>query len=323
MRSWKDYPVPQGERRHDVPATLKIVEGVYSPQLRNRRDLVVYVPPTYDADGEKRYPVIYMQDGQNVFDPYTSFAGHWHVGGALAHHARYGYEAIVVAIPNMGSQRLAEYTPHPDLIRGGGDGDRFVAFLVETVKPLIDRRMRTLRTPEHTTVVGSSLGGLIALYAFFRSPWTFGVAGVLSPALWFADGRIFDFVSELEGVEGRVHLDIGTHEGPDALEDTRRMRDLLAHAGFTPGVNLSYYEDAGARHTERAWARRFRKVLPFLFGAPLPETGRSSGVFRVLRDDADSNAGPPARPDPGLDAPPTARFDDALPRSIRGDGTSG
>ena len=293
MRSWKDYPVPQGERRHDVPATLKIVEGVYSPQLRNRRDLVVYVPPTYDADGEKRYPVIYMQDGQNVFDPYTSFAGHWHVGGALAHHARYGYEAIVVAIPNMGSQRLAEYTPHPDLIRGGGDGDRFVAFLVETVKPLIDRRMRTLRTPEHTTVVGSSLGGLIALYAFFRSPWTFGVAGVLSPALWFADGRIFDFIREQQPPGGRLHLDIGTHEGPDALEDARQMKTLLMERGFIPGSTLSYFEDLGARHNERAWARRFRKALPFFLGGPCPEPGRRSGAFSVMATPADGTVSIP------------------------------
>ena len=323
MRKWADYPVPQSERRHDVPATLKVVPGVWSPQLRNRRDLVVYLPPSYASRPERRYPVLYMHDGQNVFDPHTSFAGHWHAGAALAYHAGKGLEMIVVAIPNMGTRRLLEYTPHRDVIRGGGGGDRYLSFLVETVKPLIDGKLRTARGPESTAIVGSSLGGLISLYALLRSPWTFGAAGVISPALWFADGRIFDFVSELEGVEGRVHLDIGTHEGPDALEDTRRMRDLLAHAGFTPGVNLSYYEDAGARHTERAWARRFRKVLPFLFGAPLPETGRSSGVFRVLRDDADSNAGPPARPDPGLDAPPTARFDDALPRSIRGDGTSG
>lgn len=323
MRKWADYPVPQSERRHDVPATLKVVPGVWSPQLRNRRDLVVYLPPSYASRPERRYPVLYMHDGQNVFDPHTSFAGHWHAGAALAYHAGKGLEMIVVAIPNMGTRRLLEYTPHRDVIRGGGGGDRYLSFLVETVKPLIDGKLRTARGPESTAIVGSSLGGLISLYALLRSPWTFGAAGVISPALWFADGRIFDFVSELEGVEGRVHLDIGTHEGPDALEDTRRMRDLLAHAGFTPGVNLSYYEDAGARHTERAWARRFRKVLPFLFGAPLPETGRSSGVFRVLRDDADSNAGPPARPEPGLDAPPTARFDDALPRSIRGDGTSG
>ncbi len=282
MRRWKDYTIPQTERRHDVPATLKVVEGVWSPQLRNRRDLVVYVPPSYDRDPERRFPVVYMHDGQNVFDPHTSFAGHWQVGGALAFHARRGLEAIVVAIPNMGGQRLSEYTPHADMIRGGGDGDRYVAFLVETVKPLIDRRMRTLRTPEHTAVVGSSLGGLISLYALFRSPWTFGTAGVLSPALWFADGRIFDYVREQKPPGGRIHLDMGTSEGPDALEDTRNMRELLTERGFIPGATLSYFEDVGARHNERAWARRFRKLLPFLIGGPCPETGRRSGAFNSM-----------------------------------------
>lgn len=282
MRLWKDYPVPQSERRHDVPATLKVAEGLWSPQLRNRRDVLIYLPSSYEAEPERRYPVIYMQDGQNVFDPHTSFAGHWQAGGALAHHARSGYEAIVVAIPNMGSARLAEYTPHPDLIRGGGDGDRYVAFLVETVKPFIDTRVRTLRTPEHTAIVGSSLGALIALYALFRSPWTFGVAGVLSPALWFADGRIFDFVREQKPLHARIHLDIGTNEGPDALEDARQMKELLTERGFISGVSLSYFEDVGARHNERAWARRFRKALPFLLGGPCPEPGRRSGSFTSI-----------------------------------------
>ncbi|MBI2795243.1 MAG: alpha/beta hydrolase [Gemmatimonadetes bacterium] len=325
MRKWADYPVPQSERRHDVPATLKVVPGLWSPQLRNRRDLVVYLPPSYEREPDRRYPVLYMHDGQNVFDPHTSFAGHWQAGAALAHHAGKGLELIVVAIPNMGTRRLYEYTPHRDVIRGGGGGDRYLGFLVETVKPLIDRKLRTERGPECTALAGSSLGGLISLYALLRSPWTFGAAGVISPALWFADGRIFDVVREAEPVEGgRIHLDIGTHEGPDALEDTRQMRDLLRQVGFVPGETLSYYEDAGARHTERAWARRFRKVLPFLFGGPVPEAGRPSGVFRVVRDEGPASpvAGPAA--EPGHEAHPMRRDDDApLPRAIRGDGTSG
>lgn len=289
MRRWKDYVGPAAERHPDVPATLKVVEGVHSPQLGNQRDLLVYLPPSYEAEPERRYPVLYMHDGQNVFDPATSFAGHWQVGNALAHHAKRGAEAIVVAIPNMGAERLAEYTPHPDLIRGGGDGDRYVSWLVETVKPMIDRKLRTMREPAHTIIAGSSLGGLISLYAHFRSPWTFGVAGVLSPALWFADGRIFDYVREQRPSTGRVHLDIGTHEGPDALEDTRLMKELLTDKGLVPGATLSYYEDVGARHNERAWARRFRKVLPFLLGGACPQPGRPSGVFTAFETPADGS----------------------------------
>ena len=292
MRRWIDYPLsdPESERRRDVPATLQVVEGVWSPQLRNTRNLVVYRPSAYDDEPERRYPVVYMQDGQNVFDPATSFAGHWHAGSALAHHARRGLEPIVVAIPNMGVGRLGEYTPHADLIRGGGDGDRYVAFLVETVKPLIDGALRTLVEPEHTSVVGSSLGGLIALYALFRSPWTFGAAGVLSPALWFADGRIFDYIREQRPPGGRIHLDIGTHEGPDALEDARQMKELLEQRDFLPGATLSYFEDQGARHNERAWARRFRKVLPFLLGGPCPEAGRRSGTWAAIDTPSDGAA---------------------------------
>ena len=270
MDKLRDYPMPPGDRHDDVPHTLYVMPRVWSPQLRNRRDLVVYVPPSYDAAPARRYPVLYMQDGQNLFDPATSYAGHWQLGATLAHHATQGLEVIVVGVPNTGLRRLDEYSPHRDLIRGGGDGDRYVSFLVETVKPMIDRELRTVRAPTATAIAGSSLGGLIALYALFRSPWTFGAAGVLSPALWFADGAIFDYVRDAQPPGSRVHLDIGTAEGPDAMHDTRQLRDLLMAQGFEPGRTLSYCEDIDARHQERAWARRFRVVLPFLFGGPCP-----------------------------------------------------
>ena len=285
MKKLRDYPVPSGDRRSDVPHTLHLLPRVWSPQLRNRRDLVVYLPPSYDVDRKRRYPVLYMHDGQNLFDPATSYAGHWQLGTTLAQYAGQGLEVIVVGVPNTGIRRVDEYTPHRDLIRGGGDGDRYISFLVETVKPMIDRQLRTQRGPASTVIAGSSLGGLISLYALFRSPWTFGAAGVLSPALWFADGAIFDHVREAQPPGGRLHIDIGTAEGPDALHDTRHMRDLLIAQGFEPGQSLSYYEDVDARHQERAWARRFRVVLPFLFGGPCPESSESSEAPDTAADD--------------------------------------
>jgi predicted alpha/beta superfamily hydrolase len=275
MKKLREYPFPPGDGRADVPHTLHVIPRVWSPQLRNRRDLVVYLPPSYEEGRTRRYPVLYMHDGQNLFDPATSYAGHWQLGATLSHHAMMGLEVIVVGIPNTGVRRIDEYSPHRDLIRGGGDGDRYVSFLVETVKPMIDRQLRTMRGPDATAVAGSSLGALISLYALFRSPWTFGAAGVLSPALWFADGAIFDVVRNARPPGGRIHLDIGTAEGPDALVDTRRMRDLLAAQGFEIGKSLSYYEDVDARHQERAWARRFRVVLPYLFGGPCPPSAEA------------------------------------------------
>ena len=287
MTKLREYPFPPGIGRTDVPQTLRIIPRVWSPQLRNRRDLVIYLPPSYDADRQRHYPVLYMHDGQNLFDPATSYAGHWQLGTALAHCAAHGLELIVVGVPNAGVRRIDEYSPHRDLIRGGGDGDRYVSFLVETVKPMIDRHLRTMRGPDATAIAGSSLGGLISLYALFRSPWTFGAAGVLSPALWYADGAIFDYVRNARPPGGRIHLDIGTAEGPDALHDTRHMRDLLMAQDFEIGKTLSYYEDIDARHQERAWARRFRVVLPFLFGGRCPKSSEAP-------DAAASDDDPPA-----------------------------
>jgi hypothetical protein len=159
--------------------------SLWSPQLFNERDLYVYLPRGYGESGQ-RYPVLYMQDGQNLFDDALSFAGEWHLDEALENDPALP-PCIVVGIPNTGPRRLDEYTPFMDAKHGGGDGERYLDFLVETVKPLIDADFDTLPDPENTGIGGSSLGGLISLYGFFARPGTFGFAAVMSPSIWFAD----------------------------------------------------------------------------------------------------------------------------------------
>src|SRR5207248_11162023 len=173
--------------------TLGVRRRAGSPQLRNRRDLLIALPTGYQAS-TAAYPVVYMQDGQNLFDPAASFAGDWGLRATLADLARKGLEAIVVGIPHMGKRRPFEYSPFVDPVNGGGGGERYLAFVVETVKPLVDRAFRTLPDRGHTVIAGSSLGGLISLYALFRYPDCFGAAGVLSPALWFADGAVLRYI---------------------------------------------------------------------------------------------------------------------------------
>ena len=143
-----------------------------------------------------------------------------------------GIEAIVVGIPNMGRRRRYEYSPFHDPVHGGGGGDRYLRFLCETLKPRIDAAFPTLRDRQSTAVAGSSLGGLISLYALFRRPETFGVAGALSPALWFAGGAIFDYLRRAPAPGGRIYLDIGTAEGDDELREARQLRDLLVERGI-------------------------------------------------------------------------------------------
>jgi predicted alpha/beta superfamily hydrolase len=259
---WLDYPHADSDDHHTVEGTVKRLEALWSPQLENEREILVYLPPSYGS-GERRYPVLYMHDGQNLFDQATSFAGEWHVDGTMEMLGQRGIEAIVVAIPNMGSARLDEYSPFRDPKMGGGKGDLYLDFVVETLKPIIDRDFRTHPDRIHTCIAGSSMGGLISLYAFFRNADVFGVAGVMSPALWFAEGAIFGYVEEASFSAGKLYLDIGTREGQQTVANVRRLRDMLTRKGYRLRRDLFYVEESGAGHEEAAWRRRIRFAVPF------------------------------------------------------------
>jgi predicted alpha/beta superfamily hydrolase len=239
---------------------------------------LVYLPPSY-SQSDKYFPVIYMHDGQNLFDQSTSFAGEWQVDETMEALSHQGYEAIVVGIPNMAHQRLDEYSPFPEPRHSEGRGEAYLDFILETLKPLINRQFRTLPERAHTGIIGSSMGGLISLYAFFRYPEAFGFVGAMSPSLWFARGRIFSYLEEAALTPGKIYLDTGTHEGTDFVADrllsarlnpyrttTHAMYDLLYHKGYRPGQDLLYVEEEGGLHHESAWARRLPEALQFLLG---------------------------------------------------------
>ena len=242
-----------------------------SPELGNSRNVLVYLPASYARKG-RSHPVIYMQDGQNLFDPRTSFAGDWGLAAALDDLPRKTEEPIVVAIANVGADRIGEYSPFSDAKAGGGKGDRYLDFILHTLKPAIDREYRTIAGRDGTGIAGSSMGGLISLYGFFRRPESFGFTAALSPSLWFADGAIFPWLKAAPYTPGRIYLDIGTEEGSASLANARRMRELLLTKGYREGVDLHWVEDAGAGHTEAAWGRRFKAAVPFL----LSERGSKS-----------------------------------------------
>ncbi len=253
--TWYDYRDVYPS--HPVTGHLKILYNLWSPQLRNQRDIIVYLPPSYTRT-YRHYPVIYMQDAQNLFDPHFGFHGQtWHVGETMESLGRDGIEAIIVAIPHMGEQRIVEYNPFP--FRHPGRGEQYVRFLVETLKPLIDDDYRTLTAREHTGIMGSSMGALIGLYALFHPAQTFGFVGAMSPAFWYAQGAIYDYVERARFVSGKIYLDNGSREN-----SAWRMYMLLRSKGYERGAELFYIREQGAGHTESAWARRLPRALKFL-----------------------------------------------------------
>ncbi|NCC33658.1 MAG: alpha/beta hydrolase, partial [Chloroflexia bacterium] len=252
--------------KRTIVGKLVTIAGFFSPELNNYRDILIYLPPSYDNGGIERYPVVYMHDGQNLFDATTSYIGvEWRVDETMEVLAQQGIEAIVVGIPNNGERRSDEYSPFVDEASGGGGrGDAYVAFLANTLKPHIDRAFRTRPEAEATTIMGSSMGGLISLYALLQRPDTFGNAGLMSGAFWFGERAIFDYVRQYKGVPGRVYLDVGTAEETQLKQDVRKMGQMLMDKGYTFGRKLRYVEEQGGEHNEQAWGRRFGKAIRWL-----------------------------------------------------------
>ncbi len=239
-----------------VHGYVEVWDAVYSPQLDNHRPVVVYLPPSY-AHTDWRYPVVYMHDGQNLFDPTTSSIGvEWQVDETMERLSEEGIEAIIVGVWNT-TDRASEYSPFPNWFRGRGE--RYVQFLTETLKPLIDAHYRTAGGRRHTGILGSSMGGLISLYAAFVQPDVFGFVGAMSPSLWVGRGAICALVEQAVALPDRVYLDHGTREA-----SPQPLCEILQRRGYVLGVNLLMISERGGTHNEAAWARRLPGAMRFL-----------------------------------------------------------
>lgn len=190
-----------------------------SEVLNNSRTVLVYLPPGYDEDDEKRYPVLYVNDGQNIFSTDTSFAGvDWGLDETIEDLLNDGQirELLVVAIFNT-PDRTEEYTYTEDPEEGGGNADGYADFIINELKPFIDATYRTSNGPMDTAIMGSSFGGLFALYVGWRHPDVFPLVAAISPSLWWADQGLIKLIDEDEKERGpeRIWLDMGTDEGDD------------------------------------------------------------------------------------------------------------
>jgi predicted alpha/beta superfamily hydrolase len=254
------------------PGRLEHVPDFETKILGTQRHVTVYLPAGYDERGDRRYPVLYMHDGQNLFDSERAFipGQHWRLKEAAdeAIGTRAAEPMIIVGIDHGGPARMDEYTPTKDPKKGGGGrAADHARMLVEELKPLIDGRYRTLPDPLHTAVGGSSLGGLVSLCLLANRPDVFGRAALMSPSVWWHDRVILRDVERFtHEPRPRVWLDIGGREGSEALQDARKLRDLLRSRGWNE-ANFHFHEDRRGDHSERAWAARARPMLEFLFPA--------------------------------------------------------
>ena len=267
------------------------------PQLGRSRRVWLYLPPDYAAS-TKRYPVLYMHDGQNVFDAATSFAGEWGVDETLdSLQAAGDWGAIVVAVDNGGTHRVDEYNPWKaaESKNGGGEGDAYVEFLATTLKPWIDGHYRTRSDPQSTAIVGSSMGGLISLYAALKYPDVFGRAGVFSCACWIARSQILSYAanSKLSEPHPRIYFVAGGMETRDGeqVRDQQAVVKTLTGAGYPAGTAVVAHAPADGKHSEWFWRREFPAAYTWLFA----ESARG-----IRQPDAFAASGSPAARGPAL-----------------------
>jgi len=278
-------PLPPGENEPselDENRRFLRLQGFRSRFLPTRRDIIVYLPEAYLTAPARRFPVFYLNDGQNLIDGRTSFVPHrtWQADTAADNLTRSGEiePVILVGINNTGVRRMAEYTHTRDPRRGGGDGGRYGRLLVQELKPLIDHIFRTLPDPANTAIGGSSLGGLVSLSIALDYPDIFGKAAVLSPSVWWNQRAILHRVGGARPKPSlRLWLDMGTAEGLRHLRDTDLLHRRLLQRGWRDNASqatqpdLAYLRVPNALHDESAWAARFPQVLRFLF-PPRPPT---------------------------------------------------
>ena len=233
---------------------------IATPQLNTVKTIWVYLPVNY-KNSENSYPVIYMHDAQNLFDAETSFVGEWNVDEYM--DTLTDNENIIIGIEHGNANRTDELTPYTHEKHGGGHGDAYLEFIKNTLKPHIDKTYRTKSDAEHTTIFGSSLGGLISFYAVIKYPETFGNAGVFSPAFWI-NPEIFELVEATEIPEtSKFYFLAGTDEGDTMIPKLEEMVKLLQSKGVNKTQFESHYIEGG-QHNEKLWATHFGEACHYL-----------------------------------------------------------
>ena len=266
IAGWEDLDGTGGGNSTAADNVYLLDDDFYMPQLNRNRQIWIYLPPDYNST-TKNYPVLYMQDAQNLFDAATSFSGEWEVDETLnALHANGDYGCIVIGIENGGAQRLDEYSPWFNTThQAGGEGDEYVEFIVNDLKPYVDANYRTFSGRDYTGIMGSSMGGLISHYAGIGYQDVFGKVGAFSCSFWFSEESYNQVGNEGDQSDMRIYYLVGQGEGQSMVDDTEGMYNLMLANDFSENELLKDIDSDG-QHSEWYWRREFAGAYQWLFG---------------------------------------------------------
>ena len=254
------------ERKHTATENVKIISEKFEiPQLKTTRKIWIYLPKDYETS-HKKYKVMYLQDAQNLFDDATSYAGEWQVDETLNKiFEKTRKSLIVVGIDNGGEKRIEELSPYKNAKYGGGNGDNYVKFIVENLKPFIEKNYRTKPQRKYTTIGGSSLGSLISVYAAVKYPETFGKVLAFSSAFWFNAKEVNEFISssKVNLKQQKYYFIQGKHEDEDMEEQTQRVIENLKSKNVK-SKNIFLKIDEDGKHNEMYWRREFEGAVLWL-----------------------------------------------------------
>jgi predicted alpha/beta superfamily hydrolase len=236
------------------------IHTLQMPQLGRERTIRVLLPRNY-TQTDKPFPVLYMQDGQNLFDPETAAFGDWRIPKTMDKLAL-KKQVIIVGIDNGSEHRINEYAPFK-MGKSGGEGDAYVRFIIETVKPLIDNEYRTMPQRETTGIAGSSMGGLIALYAGLKYGDFFGKTGVLSPSIWF-NPKVLDLINDVNAIKSQFYVCASKREMQGMEATLEKTYWAFKNAGYNDEQIRVVIQDRG-KHNEFFWSREFKPMLEWLF----------------------------------------------------------
>ena len=260
VAAWNDDFKGNVQKKHTSSPQVTVMDTAFMmPQLDRSRKIWLYLPIGY-ATSKKRYPVIYMHDGQNLFDEFTSGNGEWGIDECLDSLHKKGKDCIIVGIDN-GPKRITEYNPYDFGKYGKGEGYAYIDFLVESLKPYIDQHYRTLKDKSHTIIAGSSLGGLISMAAVMRYPATFGGAGIFSPAFWIAPQLEIDLAKSAPLVNSKLFFYAGIKESKEMVPDMKRIENILSTSTKS---DLKEVLDGEAKHNESAWRKYFPNFITWI-----------------------------------------------------------